>query len=401
LTSNLVSSVIDTGVAPPAGWDIFQATFFLNGGTVQFQMRASSSLTDIAATGEVTVFDYTMLTGAILTVDGIPLTEGIDWTAAVSNDVTADSLASAINALSSVNAANPPSNLITIVAAVAGSGGNSITLVTSDATNLPVSGPTLTGGVDSLSNSTFFNVTSGTFPTSVPVFQFVQWKVIITANADNTPKIDDVTVSWFIELINSIRVASLFYNGRYYLSAAEFNEDTNNLIFVLDLDEKWRVYRELNIATFSYFLNLPYWGSALEGSVFRFLEGANDNGTSIALDIRTKAFDYSTGYKDNSEMVKVPIDLLLQGKNTGAAFEASYSVDEGQTFLPLYLNSGATTFTSSIANTNFYVYFRAASDEGQGRTVMYKITSDDDNAVEVHSIKASSLVRTQMPIITG
>jgi len=298
ITSTLTSSIIDTGVAPPAGWDIFQSTFLLNGGSVTFEMRSASSALGIPA-------------------------------------------------------------------------------------------------------ATFYPVTPGTFPTLVPVFQFTQWRVTLISTANQLPKIDDVTISWFVELTNSVRVSSLFYNGRYYLSAAEFSEEVNNIIFVLDLDSKWRVYRGLAIATFSYFLNLPYWGSATEGSIFRFLEGANDNGISIALEIHTKAFDYSTGYKDNSDMVKVPIDLTLQGKNTGAAFEISYSVDEGQTFLPMYLNNGSTIFTSSLANTNFYAYFRAASDEGQGRTVMYRITSDDDNLVEIHSMKVSSLIRTQLPIITG
>lgn len=298
ITSTLTSSIIDTGVAPPAGWDIFQSTFLLNGGTVQFEMRSAS------------------------TSGGIPA-------------------------------------------------------------------------------ATFFAVTSGAFPNSVTPLQFVQWRVTLMATANNTPKVDDVTVAWFVELINSIRVASLFYNGRYYMSAAEFNEDVNNILFVLDLDGKWRVYKELNIATFSYFLNLPYWGSALEGSVLRFLEGSTDNGIDIGLEIRTKAFDYSTGYKDNSDMIKIPLDLTLQGKNTGASYQVSYSIDEGQTFNLMALNSGSTTFSSSLTGTNFYAYFRVTQDISSGRTVIYKITSSDSNEAELHGIKTSALIRTQIPVITG
>src|ERR1019366_3460157 len=48
------------------------------------------------ATGTATVVDYTMLAGAVLTIHGHALTEGVDWFAATSNTNTAVSLAGAI-----------------------------------------------------------------------------------------------------------------------------------------------------------------------------------------------------------------------------------------------------------------------------------------------------------------
>lgn len=101
----------------------------------------------VAATGTVTVVDYTLLAGATLTVAGTALVEGVDWTAAVSNNATATSLASAINALALVNAAAIGA-VITITAATPGSAGNSLALVTTDAVNLTISGATLSGGAD-------------------------------------------------------------------------------------------------------------------------------------------------------------------------------------------------------------------------------------------------------------
>lgn len=98
------------------------------------------------AHGTATVVDYTMLSGAVLTVGGTPLTEGVDWFATTDNTTTASSLASAINALASVNATFNL-NVVNITAQVV-VGSNLITLTTSDPTNLPVSGTTLMGEID-------------------------------------------------------------------------------------------------------------------------------------------------------------------------------------------------------------------------------------------------------------
>lgn len=116
-------------------------------GTGPYVMDIQLLNTAVAATGTYTVVDYTLLSGATVTVDGTTLTEGVDWTAATSNDATATSLASAIDALGTVSA-SATTNAVTVTAATAGAAGNSIATLTSDAVNLTVSGATLSGGVD-------------------------------------------------------------------------------------------------------------------------------------------------------------------------------------------------------------------------------------------------------------
>jgi hypothetical protein len=86
--------------------------------------------------------------GATCTVDGTALVESVDWDAETNNDTTADNLAAAIDALGNVSAPNPAAAAITVTASTAGSAGNSITLATSDAVNLTISGATLSGGLD-------------------------------------------------------------------------------------------------------------------------------------------------------------------------------------------------------------------------------------------------------------
>ena len=126
---------------------VVTAQFLSVAGAGPWVMSIDTVSTSVAATGTYTVVDYTMLTGATATVAGFVLTEGVDWTAAVSNNATATSLAAAINALTAVNA-SAVGALITVVATPAGAAGNSVTLATSDAVNLTKSGATLTGGTN-------------------------------------------------------------------------------------------------------------------------------------------------------------------------------------------------------------------------------------------------------------
>lgn len=301
LTSNLVSSIIDTAVVPPAGWDIFLASFTTNGGVVTFQMRSSASAGTIGA-------------------------------------------------------------------------------------------------------ATFFTVTPGEFPTAVTPLQFVQWRVIITSSDNDVPTVDSVTIQWFIAIVNSIRPASIFTASRYYVALAALNQTTNNILLELDSNGKWRRHSGLNIATFSFFFNNPYFGLSTIGTIRRFLSGLTDAGAAIEFDVRFKASDFSTQYQNNSSKVKVVGEVILQGINTGATLQLFYSVDMGKTFYPLYTSSGSVNYVTTTDGENFYVRFRPVWDGSvpiAGRTITYKIYSNDVNSVEIKGLEATAFLRMQAPVITG
>lgn len=301
LVANLISQAIDTAVTPPAGWDIFLASFTTNGGTVSFQMRSATS-----------------------------------------------------------------------------SGG--------------------------LTAATFFTVTLGEFPTAVTPLQFVQWKVIITSSDNDVPFVDSVTIQWFISLVNSIRPASIFVDSRYYVALALLNQTTNTVLLELDLNGKWRRHAGLSIATFSFFFNRPYFGLATVGTIRKFLEGLTDAGVAIEFDARFKASDFSTQYQNNSSKVKVVGEVILEGVGTGATIQLFYSVDQGETFYPLYTPSGASSYVSTNDDQNFYIRFRPVWDGSvpiSGRTIMYRIYSNDVNAVEISGIEATAFLRQQAPVVTG
>lgn len=118
--------------------------------TIQDIFYQANSYGATAARGSATVSGFGSLAGATLTVNGVVLTEGMEWTAAVSNDATATSLANAITTATATTLATGSANgaVVTITANTAGAAGNSISLASSDGTHLPVSGVFLTGGAD-------------------------------------------------------------------------------------------------------------------------------------------------------------------------------------------------------------------------------------------------------------
>jgi hypothetical protein len=255
-----------------------------------------------------------------------------------------------------------------------------------------------------LSSATFQNVTPGDFPFAVTPLQYLQWKVILTSSDLQVPVIDSVTVQWLISLVASIRPASIFVDGRYYVALAELNNNTNNLILELDLNSKWRRLSGIQIATMSFFFNRPYIGLATSGQVRKFLEGYTDAGTPIEFDVRTKAFDFSTQWKDISEKYKITGEIIVHAKNTGAALQFFYSPDEGLNFYPFYTLSGSTTYQTTSTGDDFFLRLKPmwiGSNPIAGQHLMYRIYSNDIYNVEIHSIKVNALVRKQPPVITG
>jgi len=255
-----------------------------------------------------------------------------------------------------------------------------------------------------LASATYINVTPGAFP-AVPPYQYVQWKAIITSSDEDVPEIDSVTVQWFISEDSSVRPASIFVDGRYYVALAELEESVNNVLLEFDLNGKWRRHDNLSISTLSYFYNRPYFGSSLGPDIHKFLSGSSDNGTDIMFDYRGKALDYSTdSVSNNVDKVKVVEEIILNGKNTGATFEVFYSVDQGQNFYPMLTNNGATSFTTTTDLTDFFYRLRPDWNSGNpisGRTIMYRIISEDEFPVEIKGYKVKSLLRKQSTVITG
>lgn len=251
-----------------------------------------------------------------------------------------------------------------------------------------------------LSSATFFTVTNGAFPpASLTPLRFTQWKVILTASADNIPEVDSVTVTWFISQVRAIRPASIFHDRSYFMSAASFGSTINDLLFEFDMDNKWRIHSGATISTFSFFFNEPYYGSASIFKIFKFGQGLLDDGiTPIVFDARSKAFDFTSSRAENSDTMKTIQEVWMVGSGTGCTYTVYYSVDNGLTFIAMLDQSGAGSYTSTNDGKRFVRRFRADYSNGQpvsGRTLMWRIVSGDSFNTKIHNVKMECWVRNQ------
>jgi hypothetical protein len=108
----------------------------------------------VQATGTITINDFSLLAGDVVSINGHDFTEGaaLDWQAGGTNVQAATSLLAAINAFADVAyTASRASNVITITAVEAGTAGNSLTLQYADSgsgNGISLSGDNLASGFD-------------------------------------------------------------------------------------------------------------------------------------------------------------------------------------------------------------------------------------------------------------
>lgn len=224
-----------------------------------------------------------------------------------------------------------------------------------------------------LASATYVLVANGDFP-NLSALQFVQWKFILTASADNIPVINSVTVNWFTTSGSAgVRVASIFYNKTYYLSVATIGATANNTLIQLDQFGKWRIQKDASIGCFLSYFNTLYFTDGVTDHIFNGFIAATDDGVAIVMDVRTKCWN-----AENDLFLKVPRAFKVTGINTGTTIHAYYSPDRGATWIEMLNEAGQTGFVTSTDASEFVVLF--VPDETSlisGRTLMFRLVSAD------------------------
>ena len=247
-----------------------------------------------------------------------------------------------------------------------------------------------------LGAASYVAVTPGSFPNTVPLNRWVQYRVSFTSEANKVPVVQSLTTNWFIKLVNSVRAASLFYFRTYYVCLAEYNNTTNNLMLVLDPNGNWRIHRDLNAATFGFFFQDPYYGDAVDGKIKKLLGGINE---VVKLDVRTKAFDFEDVTKQ-----KILRQAYLVVGNTGATYRAFVSADQGQTFTPLVDANGLTVWQVPDDGGTGITSKRLVPDWSTptgftGKTLMLKITEETEKQASIQEIHVDAYVRDRGELI--
>lgn len=257
-----------------------------------------------------------------------------------------------------------------------------------------------------LTGATYVAVTNGAFITA-SVFPWIQYKAVITNHDTLLANIGSVTINWFITLVQGTRVASLFYKKRYYMAAEEFGNTTNNVVFVLDEFNTWKVIRGVTISTLGLFFNLPYYGDAATPQFVNWLTGnTNVGNTNIALDVRTKAFSklpsQEIGVGADEVTIRWIRSLVIKLLGTGCTIVPTYSSDGGVTFLPMALvETGLDSYTSPNDGVLHAVRFSpVAEDVSSTRSILIRITNNDQYPVSISNMKITCMT-SQRPVLNG
>jgi hypothetical protein len=224
-----------------------------------------------------------------------------------------------------------------------------------------------------LAAASYVTVANGAFP-NLTALEFLQWKMVFTATANNTPSVTSVTVNWFTSSGTvGVRVASLFFNKTYYVSLATTGATSNNTLIQMDQFGNWRIQKDVSIGTFLSYSNTLFFTDGILDKIFNGFISSTDNGTAIAMDVRTKAWS-----ANNDLFLKIPRALKLTALNTGTTIHAFYSTDRGATFVEMLNERGNFGLVTTTDGSEFTILF--VPDEGTlvaGRTLMYRITSVD------------------------
>lgn len=259
-----------------------------------------------------------------------------------------------------------------------------------------------------LSSATYVAVTNGQFITA-SIFPFIQWKVVIVSHVNQVPTVSSVTINWFISITSSIRAASIFFNRGYYLSLAQFNSSVNNIMFVFDQDGEWRIYNNTSnfgAGTFSYFFNDPYYGDASNGTLVLFLKSNTDRGTNIPMDVRVALKFGKSVANDQDPKVKWLRKVRWTVLGQGGTYIPLYSVDEGNTWLPMQdTGSGLQTLTPPN-DGRVYVFstvpvYTDGVSFATGRSIWLRMTESTSKPSEIHAILADVWVRKMSDSVTS
>lgn len=121
--------------------------FTIRASTNSITVASTASLAPRKATDRITIASNTALSGAVLTVNGIQLIEGRDWTKQTTATGTAANLAAVLNVFPGMDASTG-SSVIYATAALAGLAGNSFTMTSSTPAALTVLTANFTGGIE-------------------------------------------------------------------------------------------------------------------------------------------------------------------------------------------------------------------------------------------------------------
>lgn len=177
---------------------------------------------------------------------------------------------------------------------------------------------------------------------------YLQARVTSTiGSSTDTAQVLSLTFNWYEG--EASQVASLFWDGRYYLSVSTGTEGTiNNTVLVQQRNKKWTLFNGVNWSTLGIYDNAPYAGDGLTTSkIWRIIEEESyfdDNTKAINAEAITKDFQFD-GQNNNKVFRKLYVE---SNPSVASTLSLGYSVDKSTTYYTTTQAIGLTPFNDEI-----------------------------------------------------
>lgn len=309
------------------------------------------SSTTHAKQGVSTVVDYTALEGATVTVEGTNitdtiLTEGVDWTAATSNEATATSLASAIDGIAGVSA-SAAATVITGTADNSVTQADITTFTSDDLVNLPTTGQGVDASVTTNGDEILFKKAStidmDNFSTLTFNLLLDKWALLKNNEIQIRARLNGVDVGDTVDIGDFVDVAKLGAWQSVVMCKSCFNltdEIIDELVIETVADEG-----EPNAP--DYYIDIIQWEESGAPVTFTFAPPPGTTffaeATTILSVVDSTDTEPNVSYNKLAELPRLP-----NGINTVITID-------GQTFISTGLHNNAEILALSRMNLKVFV----------------------------------------------
>ena len=167
-------------------------------------------------------------------------------------------------------------------------------------------------------------------------------------------------------------MVSIIKDRRYWLAGAINPAIDNDVVYILDLNNNWSKFDNIDAASFSVFKDDLYFGSsASNGKIYKYSSDfTNDDGTAIVPYIKTKDFDFGSNIND-----KYFNTLWIYAKPTTvfSTMTVNYIINKSN----VYISTISVSLTADTSYPDYPIIAKIKRPTDRFRYINFRISDFD------------------------
>ena len=340
-TGTYTSKWFNIGLSTPTGGPFVYGDYAPAGSTVTYSVRASTDSTGGDSPS------WTVVTSPISGTFRIPFTKQYwQYKADMSTSYSTQTVVLSSVTLTAISTGTWDSEVLALGSLITSWGQFSAITDTNDRLLFYTRASTMTYTKDA--STPTWTLQGNGYNITCDTGTFLQARVVSTVGSStDTAQVASITLNWYEG--ESAQVASLFWDGRYYVSVSTGSSaTTNNTVLVQQRTDKWTLFNNVSWSTLGIYDNYPYAGDGLTTSkIWRIIEEENyfdDNTLPINAYAITKDFQF-----DGQNNSKIFRNLYLESSaDVANTMSVGYSVDKSTSYTTTTQAIGTTTYNDEV-----------------------------------------------------